>query len=265
VRFSTTRLSTGPTINYAEHGSPDGQPVLFLHGWPDSSFSFSRVIPFLPERYRVFVLDQRGFGDSERPATGYSIRDFADDAAAFLDAMNIARAAVVGHSFGSFVGRRLAIAHPDRVERLVLIGTGWLGRNEVTTEVQRLMLDLADPVSEQFAREFQASTVYAAVPGDFFDGLVTESLKMPSRIWQAAFDGIMGYEDTSDLARITAPTLLMWGTRDALFSKLDQDRVLGQIRGARLRTYQEIGHCPNWECPEQLAADLRAFIDDRDL
>ena len=84
---------------------------------------------------------------------------------------------------------------------------------------------------------------------------------MPSRVWRDIFDGLIGYEDVSDLACITTPTLLIWGSRDALFSKLDQDRVLGQIRGARLRTYQEIGHCPNWECPEQLAADLRAFID----
>lgn len=263
MRIATVRLSTGPTLNYAEHGAPDGQPVLFLHGWPDSSFSFSRVIPFLPERYRVFVLDQRGFGDSERPPVGYGIRDFADDAAAFLDAMTIPRATVVGHSFGSFVGRRLAIAHPDRVERLVLIGTGWLGRNEVTAEVQRMMLDLPDPVSEEFARDFQASTVYSAVPGDFFERIVAESLKMPSRVWRDIFDGLLGYEDVSDLARITTPTLLIWGARDALFSRLDQDRVLGQIRGARLRTYEEIGHCPNWECPEQLAADLQAFIDGR--
>ena len=262
MRVSTARLSTGPTLNYAEHGSPDGQPVLFLHGWPDSSFSFSRVIPFLPERYRALVLDQRGFGDSERPSGGYSIRDFADDAAAFLDAMNIGRATVVGHSFGSFVARRMAIAHPDRIERLALIGTGWLGRNEVTAEVQRMMLDLADPVTEQFARDFQASTVYSSVPGEFFERIVAESLKLPSRLWRDVFDGLMGYEDLGDLACITTPTLLIWGSRDALFSKLDQDRVLGQIRGARLRTYEEIGHCPNWECPEQLAADLLAFIDE---
>ena len=115
LRFSTARLATGPRLHYAEQGAPGGHAILFLHGWPDSWFSFSRVLPLLPERYHAFAVDQRGFGDSERPDRGYRIEDLAADAAAFLDAVAIERATVVGHSFGSFVARRVAIAYPERV------------------------------------------------------------------------------------------------------------------------------------------------------
>jgi non-heme chloroperoxidase len=115
-RFATVRLTTGPQIHYAEHGDGDGEPVIFLHGWPDSWFSFSRVIPFLSRRLHAFVLDQRGFGDSERPGGGYSINDFAADVVAFLDAVSIERSTIVGHSFGSFVTR--ASRSPTRSESI---------------------------------------------------------------------------------------------------------------------------------------------------
>ena len=84
-------------------GPAGGDAMVFLHGWPDSWFSFSRVMPLLPPRLRLFALDQRGFGDSERPERGYGIPDLADDVVAFLDAVGVERATVVGHSYGSFV------------------------------------------------------------------------------------------------------------------------------------------------------------------
>jgi non-heme chloroperoxidase len=98
VRFGSTRLATGPQLHYAERGDSDGQAILFLHGWPDSWFSFSRVLPLLPQHYHALALDQRGFGDSERPDRGYGIDDLASDAAAFLDAVAVEHATVVGHS-----------------------------------------------------------------------------------------------------------------------------------------------------------------------
>ena len=90
------------------------------------------MLPLLPERYHAFAVDQRGFGDSERPDRGYRIEDLAADAAAFLDAVAIERATVVGHSFGSFVARRVAVAYPERVTGLALIGSALSPVNDVT-------------------------------------------------------------------------------------------------------------------------------------
>jgi pimeloyl-ACP methyl ester carboxylesterase len=61
VRFGTTRLVTGPRLHYAEQGRSDGEAIVFLHGWPDSWFSFSRILRWLPRRYHAFAPDQRGF------------------------------------------------------------------------------------------------------------------------------------------------------------------------------------------------------------
>ena len=259
-RRANLRIGTGPRLHYVEFGAADGDPVLFLHGWPDSWFSFSRVLPLLPHSIRAIAIDQRGFGDSERPDSRYAITDLANDAVAFLDALQVRRAAVVGHSFGSFVARQMAIAHPHRVDALVLIGTGHTASNPATRDLQKSLHDLPDPIPLAFARDFQASTVHHPVPSDFFDELVAESLKLPPRLWRLAIDRMVEYDDTAQLGTISAPMLLLWGEHDALFSRANQDDFLAALPAARLKVYEDTGHCPNWERPEIVAADIANFV-----
>ena len=263
LRFATVRIATGPRLHYVERGDPEGEAVVFLHGWPDSWFSFSRVLPLLPRELRALAFDQRGFGDSDRPKSGYAITDLAADAIALLDALAIERATLVGHSFGSFVARNAAIVHPTRVARLVLIGTGFPSSNPVIRELQASMRDLPDPIPEGFAREFQASTVYRQLPAEFFDRIVAESLKLPARLWRLVIDRLLEYDDEDALARIAAPTLLLWGDHDALFSRAEQDRFVAARPHSRLTVHEETGHCPNWERPERLAAQLRTFLEEQ--
>jgi pimeloyl-ACP methyl ester carboxylesterase len=85
-------------------------------------------------------------------------------------------------------------------------------------------------------------------------------MKLPARLWRLDMDRLLEYEDRQDLARIQAPTLLLWGDRDALFSRSDQDLIRSALPSARLIVYEETGHCPNWERPERVAADIAAFI-----
>ena len=259
LRSARIRVATGPHLHYVEVGEPDARPVLFLHGWPDSWFSFSRVLALLPDHLRGLALDQRGFGDSERPPSGYSISEMAEDAIAFLDALEIPRATFVGHSFGSFVARRAAIAHPERVAALALIGTGVSGSNAVTRELQGSLRDLPDPIPVQFARDFQASTAFRRIPADFFDRIIEESLKLPPHLWRLAIDKLIEYDDTKQLGKIKAPTRLLWGDKDALFSRTEQECLTAELTTARLTIYEDTGHCPNWEQPERVAADIAAL------
>jgi pimeloyl-ACP methyl ester carboxylesterase len=211
---------------------------------------------------RAIVPDQRGFGESDRPHGSYSIRRFADDAIALLEELRIERAVFVGHSFGTFVARQVAIAAASRVSRLILIGTGACGSNDVTRAVNADMQRLGDLIPLEFAREFQAGTVYAPLPPEFFDTLVQESLKLPARLWKAVFSAILAYDDRADLARIAAPTRLLWGDHDALFSRDEQDTVAAAIPHATLKVYPDTGHCPNWERPEEVSTDIARFLQD---
>jgi pimeloyl-ACP methyl ester carboxylesterase len=261
LRFATAQPKAGLRLHYAEHGQPGGEPLVFVHGWPDSWYSYSRLLPLLdPARYQAFAFDLRGFGQSDRPLDGYSIDQLAADTRDFLDAVGLDRATLIGHSMGSFVARRLAELQPERVQRLVLIGSALSPVNDVTLEVQETVQALTDPLPPEFVRDFQASTVHLPVPLAFFEGIVAESLKAPARVWQAAFDGLLAFDDADQLGHITAPTLIMWGEQDALFSSAAQGSLSAAIPNARLKIYPATGHSLQWERPEQVADDLDAYI-----
>ena len=132
-------------LRYRAQGHDSGDAIVLLHGWPDSGHSYSRVMALLPTRYRAIAPDLRGFGDSEKPEAGYTIPDLAADVVALLDELGIGRATVVGHSFGSFVARGVVEASPDRVSRLVLIGSGFRAANDVTRSVLDELQTLPDP------------------------------------------------------------------------------------------------------------------------
>jgi non-heme chloroperoxidase len=98
------------------------------------------------------------------------------------------------------------------------------------------------------------------VPAEFFDRIVGESLKIPPRLWPVMIDGLLAYDDTRELGGIRAPTQLLWGDHDALFSRAQQDAFVAALPTARLKVYPETGHCPNWECPEWVAADIAHLV-----
>ena len=251
-------LADGRRLRYARRGTDAPVTVVFVHGWPDSWRSFQPVLDALPPTVGAISISLRGFGGSDAPPDGYTPDDFAADVHDLVEHLGVTSAVFVGHSMGTLVVQRLAASHPEVVAGLVLIGGLNRLPDDVFDEVWSVVQDLADPISEQFVREFQSSTLAAPVPDGFFDQLVAESLKAPARVWQAAFAGIrtMPPPDTT----ITAPTLLLWGDQDALVPRSEQDALLSAIPDARLVVYEGAGHSPNWGQPERVADDIDAFL-----
>ena len=249
------------SLSYVEQGDTSGVPVILLHGVTDSWFSFAPVLPHLPASIHAFAVSQRGHGDSGRPES-YRTRDFADDVAAFMDALGIGPAIIVGHSMGATNAQRFAIDHPARTRALVLAGSfaSYRGNPVLTEFWQSGVTPLTDPIDPAFVREFQESTLARAVPADFLDTVVRESLKVPARVWRATFDAFFEDVCAPELGKISAPTLILWGTRDALCRRVDEDALLAAIPGARLVVYDGAGHALHWEEPQRFARDLVAFV-----
>lgn len=249
------------TLRYVEHGEPDGVPVLFLHGITDSLHSFSRILPGLPASIRAFALSQRGHGDSEKPPEGYRPGDFVADLVAFMDALGLGQAVVAGHSMSSLIAQRFALDYPERTRGIVLIGSFIaLRQNPGIPDFRDEVLKLEDPIDPAFALEFQQSTLAREVPEPFLETAVRESLKVPARVWKAALEGLVETDHSSEIGRIDAPTLIIWGDQDAFCIRADQESLHAAIKGAQLRVYQGTGHAPHWEEPERFVADIAAFI-----
>jgi len=256
-------LSTGIRMEYVERGPTDGLPVVFLHGVTDSWHSFERVLPLLPTDVRAFALSARGHGESSRPDGGYLIADMSGDLRAFMDALELDRAVVVGHSMGTMVAQRFVADHPERVVGLVLMGAfATLYQHPVMTDFyQSSIVTLVDPIDAAFAREWQQSTLARPIPADYLETIVAETLKVPARVWREAVAGFLSTPDFSgELTRFTGPCLIAWGDKDTFASRESQDRLVATIPGARLIIYEGGGHAFHWEKPARFAADLSAFL-----
>ncbi len=260
-------LSTGIRMEYVEQGkaAADGVPVIFLHGVTDSWRSFERVLPLLPRRFHVFALSQRGHGDSSRSTSGYRFADMSADLLAVMDAMGLDTAVIVGHSMGASVAQRFVIDHPARVDRLVLMGAFSTFDDPGFAEfVASTIAPLSDPIAASFAREWQLSTLARAMPADHLDAVVSETLKVPARVWREAFDGFLNTPDfTSELTNVSVPVLLMWGDRDSYALRAAQDRLLEVLPHAQFIAYDGFGHAFHWENPEQFTKDLVPFLTSR--
>jgi non-heme chloroperoxidase len=261
MRHSDVRLKTGVRLHYVEQGDPNGPPIILLHGYSDSWVSYTRVLPLIDRKYLVYIPDQRGHGDSDRPASGYTFPDFAGDVIAFMDAKGLKKATIVGHSMGSFVAQHVATMAPERVEKLVLVGSAPAVSNGVVLELQREVSALTDPVSPKFVREFQTSVISQPVPDEFMDRVIQESLKLPARVWRDTMAGMLAQNSKVTLGEIKAPTLIIWGDRESVFpNRSDQEALRKAIPNATLKVYPGTGHCPNWEEPERFVKDLQEFM-----
>jgi non-heme chloroperoxidase len=259
-------LSTGVRAEYVEQGNTDGLPVVFLHGVTDSWRSFERVLPLLPPGIHAFAISQRGHGDSSRPEGGYLLSDMSRDLRAFMDAVGLQQAVVVGHSMGSMVAQRFAVDHATRVSGLVLMGAfATLFQDPSLADFYKSgIAPLTDPIDAGFAREWQQSTLARPMAAGHLDIVVAETLKVPARVWREAFDGFLKTPDfTSELADVTAPSLIMWGDRDTYTRRAGQERLLAAIPGARLLVYEGAGHAFHWEDPDQFTKDLVSFLTSR--
>jgi non-heme chloroperoxidase len=255
-------LPSGVRLHYAEQGDPFGRPVILLHGYSDSWFSFSRVMPLMSAKNRVFAIDLRGHGESDRPATGYAMSDMAADVIEFMIAKGLGKATVVGHSMGSFVAQQVALAAPERVERLVLIGSATAPRNFAgMPELGQAIVSLADPVPADFAREFQVSTIHQPLPEAFMTRVVAESRKLPARVWRDVMEGMLITERPSGLGPSGIPALILWGDHDRFAPREEQIALLHLLSSSTLKVYRDTGHALHWERPEAFVRDLESFVD----
>lgn len=260
MNTKTIQLSNGLKLQYAEHGNT-GTPVIFLHGFTDSLRSYQLIFPYLPETIHAYALSQRGHGDSDRPPTNYTPRDFAADVAEFIDKLELESAIVVGHSMGATVAQRVAIDYPQKVIAVVLIGSfASFSDNASVLELHDAVSAFVDRVDKEFIEEFQKSTITKPVSNTFFETIVGESMKLPVRVWKLALGALMNVDNTKELTAVDKPVLLVWGDHDSFAVRKDQNRLLQALSNARLSIYEGVGHCVQWEEPKRFVQELKEFV-----
>jgi pimeloyl-ACP methyl ester carboxylesterase len=260
LRVHTVRLTTGVSLAYELHGNPSRVPVVLVHPWGESRGCFEELLPELPATMRTLAVDQRGHGEAEKPEVGYTMADFALDIQAFMDAVGIGSAILLGSSSGGYVAQQVALDVPHRVTGLVLVGSPrslW-GRSEFADQVD----GLTDPVKRAWVeRSVDWFPRFHDVPDRYIQNRVNDGLRVPARVWRQGLAGLTTAQPPTERGTIVAPTLIIWGANDQLLPFEDQQALAGAIPGSRLVIYEGTGHLVLWEQPRRVASDLARFVE----
>ena len=249
-------------MNIRWESQGDGAPVLLLHGLGYTREGWGPLRELLARRYRVLSYDNRGIGESAIPPGPYTVDDLAADAVQVLEEAGVDRTHVLGASLGGMVAQLLAAEHPERVASLVLAGTTPGGASAYPLPQQTLAL-MAEAPSLPPAVALRRFVENALAPGSTFVDEVyayrQEHPPDPSG-WAGQAAAGAAWDADGRLARITAPTLVVAGTADAVVDPRNAQLLADAIPSARLELIGGAGHLPFWERAEEFAALVERFL-----
>lgn len=254
-------LANGIRLAYVELGDPTGEPLLLLHGYTDTSRSWSVLVPYLPG-YRLLIPDQRGHGAADAPECCYGPSQFAHDAKLFMDALGAKRAAVAGHSMGSMVAMTMAAEYPDRVSSIILIGSTALAPVQPGAWLYDQVAALSFPLDRNsaFMREWHPSNQPTPVDPDFAEAVMEDILEIRPHVWRSVLRELMHLPVGRHSADVKARVLVLSGGKDPLFPPEHHAALLKAFPKAEAHVFPELGHSPNWERPHAVAAAIDRFL-----
>jgi pimeloyl-ACP methyl ester carboxylesterase len=243
--------SNGIRIHVEEQGS--GDPALvFLHYWGGSSRTWGKVIAALPKSYRTLAIDHRGWGESDAPVSGYGLADLADDAQGVIEALELKRYVLIGHSMGGKVAQLMASRRPKGLVGLALVAPSPPQPMAMSPEARELMAS-AYSTSESVGMTIdQILTAKNLSPKDR-EQIIEDSLRGAPQA-KAAWPRSTSLEDiTRDVAAIDVPTVVIAGELDRVDSVgLLKEELLSRVPQAVLHVLPGTGHLSPLESPQEL-------------
>jgi pimeloyl-ACP methyl ester carboxylesterase len=262
----------GMRVHLRDEGPRSGAtPVVLLHGTSASLHTWDGWAESLRAERRVIRFDLPGFGlTGPTPDRVYRIERYVETVVALLDRLGVRRAILAGNSFGGQVAWQTALAHPQRVERLILVDAA--GYPMAPQEV---------PIGFRIARTpWLAPLMRVVLPRGFIESSVRNVYGDPSKVTEELVDRY--YELTlragnrealrerfaqaqagpgaERIRELTLPTLILWGGQDRLIPPADGERFAHDIAGSELVVFDDLGHVPHEEDPVRTLAAVQAFL-----
>jgi pimeloyl-ACP methyl ester carboxylesterase len=250
----------GAKIHYVEAGS--GPVLVLVHGLADDTTVWQEVIAPLAKTHRVIVPDLIGWGKSDKPLLSYRIATFSDFLDRFLQQLNVQKATFAGNSMGGWVVTDMALRYPERVEKLIIVGG--VGFASVPQQMG-VPLDAMRFSSRADIRKFlpMAFADKKFVSEETVDFLIEQRVRNgDGHTIATVIESMKRKDDVVDgkLAKIKAPTLVVWGRQDFLTPLVVGRRFQREIPGAKLEVIDQCGHMPQQECPAQFVEAVTPFL-----
>jgi 3-oxoadipate enol-lactonase len=263
------RLPTHSTY-YEMHGDAAGVPLLLINGIGGSCRGWLALqVPDFAPRHRTVIYDHRGVGESGDPGGPFSSSDLADDAAALLEALQLERAHVLGAFMGGMVAQELALRHPERVERLVLVGC-WAradAKRRMLLEKWKGMVSHGNPL-EILAKERMLWTLsdetleQTDLIHPMLQGYLRERFPLSDDTFARQCDSCLAHDTQGRLDQIRAPTLVLCGQQDQLAPPKFSRELAAGIPSAHLVTIPGAAHLVMAEAAKRFDQVVLQFLED---
>ncbi len=224
----------------------EGEPLILVHGLSASTLWWRRNITALARQYRVYLLDLPGFGSMRRLYYRFVLDDMADWLLAWMEAMGIGQAYLIGHSMGGYICLHVAAREPEKVRRLVLVAPAGVPH-------KKNMFGYVFPL---------ALAVYYATP-TFLPILFFDALRTGPLTFISATRNLLSRDLRDTLKTITVPTLLVWGVNDALVPASFAPLFQQEIANSRLLLLDKAGHVAMYDAAREFNTAVLAFLDER--
>ena len=220
-----------------------GEPVVLVHGLSGSTRWWSRNVPALAGRYRVYLVNLPGFGEVPRPGRRFVLAEAAAWLLAWAEAVGLEGFCLVGHSMGGYLSLKLAAQRPDCVRKLVLVDPAGVPSGKTMLGHLVPLLLAARHATPAFLPVLARDALYAG----------------PLTLWRASRD-LLAEDVRGDLRRVRAPTLLVWGEKDPLIPPSVGGLMRAEIPDSRLLVVEGAGHNPMFDRPREFDRALLAFL-----
>jgi 3-oxoadipate enol-lactonase len=269
ARVGPTRFARNGPVTLAYDVRGRGSPLVLIQGVGVGRWGWEPVADRLARRFQVITIDNRGIGASDTPPGHYSTRMMADDVLAVLDDAGIQQASLVGTSLGGMIAQELALAHPERVDKLVLVATIPGGPHSRPMPLGTSYLFAAAPfmTSQAKLQEFVATTLGPTTlrrRPKVARRLAARKLAHPQSesAWRAQTAAGMLFNPLGRQRRITQPTLVVQGTADQIVAPANAEVLAGLVPDARVQRFEGAGHLLYWEQPKRFVRVVTDFLTD---
>ena len=260
--------SNGIELYYEIHGA--GQPLVLISGLGYPLWQWHKMVPFLAEHFQVLTFDNRGVGQSDKPAGPYTAQMLAADTAGLLDALGIEKAIIAGHSMGGFVAQAMALDFPQKVAKLILCSTNFGGPHHVpvTAEAMKVLTDVTSDALTRFKNGLAVST--APDWSEKNPEMIEEWVKWrvanpiaptPYQAQMAIGFGLMpeaaAFENK--LPRLNVPTLILFGAHDKVVPPENASLLAEKISGSKIVILPNAGHFFPIEVAEAASRTITDF------
>ena len=256
--------------NVTVRGVPDGQPMLFAHGFGCDQSMWRFIWPAFEDEYRIVLFDHVGAGRSDWSAFDRdrysSLQGYADDVVAICEELALEDVVFVGHSVSAMIGVLAAAERPERFSRLVLVAPSprYIDDDEYVGGFSREDIeDLLESLDSNYLG--WSSAMAPVIMGnadrpELAEELTNSFCRADPEIAAVFARTTFLSDNRSDLARVGTPTLVLQCSQDAIAPQSVGEYVQGQLADSRLMLLDAVGHCPNLSAPEATVAAMRAFL-----